>query len=113
MPKERLRESLDDALAFQRLCITLRQVIRQMLDTHPCVNDELTIVMITTHNGLGNILVQLYGAIEIIQERMLTHGDGEGIEKKLLAQFKEENDNEEEEYEDYQYEDPNDEPSTN
>lgn len=119
--KEQLRQSLDDAIGIQKMTQTYRAVIRQLLQTHPETNDELTIVMISAHNGLGKILVALYQAIEIIQERIAIHGNGEGIEKKLLAQFKEEDDmdivkedpnaekpEDEDEYEDYQYEDPND-----
>ncbi len=106
--KEKLRQSLDDALGVQRMTQTYRAVIRQLLETHPETNDELTIVMIAAHNGMGKILVALYNAIEVIRERMEIHGDGEGLEKRLLADFKEDgktdlnDDQMEEESEEYQ-----------
>lgn len=112
--KEKLRQSLDDALGVQKITQTYRAVIRQLLNTHPETNDELTIVMIAAYNGLGRILVALYSAIEIINERISVHGDSEGLEKKLVANFHEDgktdlNDDEmEEETEEYQDSDGDD-----
>lgn len=87
--KENLRQSLDDALAFQRLVETFRKVIKQMLESNPNVSDELTILMIVSHNGLGNVLVKLFEVIEIINERIFIYGNGEGLDKKLAASFEE------------------------
>lgn len=38
-------------------------------------------------NGMGNILIQLNTAIEIITERISIHGNGEGLTKQLVGNF--------------------------
>lgn len=79
-----------------------------MLNAHPEVNDELTIVMLSAHNGLGKILVALYSAIEVITERISIHGNGSGLDKQLMAKWEEDgevdlgDDQMEEEVEEYQ-----------
>jgi len=109
MPKENLRKSLDDALTFQRLNETYRAVIRQVINANPEVNDELTIIMITAHNGIGKILVELFKVIEILQERISVFGDGDGVDKRLYAQFTKDglNDLPDDEEEREEYENPN------
>lgn len=115
MPKENLRKSLDDAITFQKLTETYRAVVRQVLDGNPQTNDELTIVMIAAHNGMGRILVALYNAIELINERIAVYGNGEGVEKRLMAKWEEDgktdlnDDQMEKESEEYQDSDGDDE----
>lgn len=115
MLHENLRKSLDDALMFQKLTSTYRTIVRQTLNNNPQTNDELTILMIMAHNGMGRVLVELYKVVEIIQERMSVYGDGEGLKKQLAASFKEDgvpdltDDQMEEEKEEYQDGDNDDE----
>ena len=113
--RENLRKSLDDALTFQKLTATYRTIVRQMLNANPEINDELTVLMIMAHNGMGRVLVEIYKVVEIIQERMSVFGDGEGMRKQLAASFKEDGANDltddqmEDEREEYQDGDDDDE----
>ena len=85
--RENLRESLDTAIMFQKLIEVFRDVVRQEVNKHPEINDELTLLMVTAHNGLGKTITELYSVIEIITERISVFGDGDGLTKILVGNF--------------------------
>lgn len=86
--KEKLRKSLDIAIMFQKLNDVHRNACRQVIEEIPELNDGLSLLMVTAHNGLGKIQVQLYKHIELLTERIAIYGDGDGVEKQILIDFK-------------------------
>lgn len=87
MLREQLRESLDTALMFQKLMDTFRDVVELELKNHPSTNDELSLLMATAYNGLGNVKIQLFNVVGLINERISWMGEDEGI-KKLVPPLK-------------------------
>lgn len=88
MPKENLAKSIDTAITFQKLLEQSRTILRQLVDQTPELNDEVILLMVGTHNGLGSMLVKLFEVMELLTQRKAIFGD-EGIEKKLAARFQE------------------------
>ena len=89
--REDLELSIDTAITFQKLMETFRDIVRQQVRGKP-LNDELSYLMLTAHNGLGNMLVNLFANMEQLTERKSVFGK-EGLEKQILVTFE---DNEEE-----------------
>lgn len=90
--KEKLRESLDTALMFQKLMDVFRDVIQVEFEGNPktkikgkkdILNDELSMLMIASYNGLGTIKIHLDKVFEILKDRMSWMGDDDGIEKLM------------------------------
>lgn len=84
--KENLIKSSEVAIMFQKLTTTYRDVIRHVLEHNPNLNDELSIVMMMAHNGMGKILVEIFNRMEVIAERIRIFGQ-EGLEKDVSVSF--------------------------
>ena len=80
---EKLRESLDTAMMFQKLMDTFRDVVEVELKNHPTTNDELSLLMATAYNGLGGVKVHLFNVVGILNERISWMGNDDGLEKLI------------------------------
>ena len=87
MAKENLGLSIDMALRMRRMCETSRSICRETIESHPDLNDELTVIITGLYNGVGNIQVKLDDCLALLNERMAILGDA-GVEKLVNIVFK-------------------------
>ena len=94
---EDLEISSDTAEMMRKLTIQYREIVEQALnrDTEK-LNDELSLVMIASYNGLANILIHLFEAEQLIAERKAICGKY-GYSKKIQGVINPEEEDEPEE----------------
>ena len=85
MPKEKLRESLDIALMLQKIIKKILVVLNRAAKETPQLNDGLSQLLVDFSNFLFNIHKRLDEQVDLINERILIFGDGEGAEKEIAV----------------------------